>query len=295
MQVRQIPINKNRMETTLHGSFEFPLAVYETTPSRNVMGFVDWHWHDELQFCAVTRGAVKFFVEEKRFITWAGQGIFIGGGRLHAARPSGGPESAYLCLNFAPRLLASFPGSACGAKYVEPFLRDSSLGCVFLDPAETWQRRVIDGVKRVAELCAAREFGFELAVTAEASLMWFELLKRRSALVPVGNARGSRAVQAVFGFIAAHFAEPLTMERIAGAAALSVGECCRMFRRVTGETVFSYLRTYRLARAAELLKTTAAPLDRIAESCGLCSASYLIKLFRERMGTTPHRYRREGA
>ena len=45
MQLRQIPINRQGMETTSHGAYAFPLAVYETQLDRCALGFVDWHWH----------------------------------------------------------------------------------------------------------------------------------------------------------------------------------------------------------------------------------------------------------
>ena len=47
------------------------------------------------------------------------------------------------------------------------------------------------------------------------------------------------------------------MEDIAAAVSFSASECCRMFRRVTGETIFSYLNSYRLEQGAVLLRSTA--------------------------------------
>ena len=64
VQVLDIPIDQNQMETTSHGSFSFPLAVYESILSKNVLGFINWHWHEEIQFCFVTAGAISFFVNE---------------------------------------------------------------------------------------------------------------------------------------------------------------------------------------------------------------------------------------
>ena len=67
------------MEITAHGAYAFPLAVYETQLDRCALGFVDWHWHEELQLVRVARGVVKFRVDERRFTLSAGQGLFITG------------------------------------------------------------------------------------------------------------------------------------------------------------------------------------------------------------------------
>ena len=110
MQVYDIHQNKQRREETRHGSFALPLAVYTTVIRRNVLGFVNWHWHEELQFCLVTRGAVEFHVSETVLSLSPGQGIFINAGQLHMARDGDG-QGAYLCLDFHPRLIAGTAGA----------------------------------------------------------------------------------------------------------------------------------------------------------------------------------------
>ena len=111
MQVYDIHLNKQRREETRHGSFALPLAVYTTVIRRHVLGFVNWHWHEELQFCLVTRGAVEFHVSETVLSLSPGQGIFINAGQLHMARDGDG-QGAYLCLDFHPRLIAGTAGGA---------------------------------------------------------------------------------------------------------------------------------------------------------------------------------------
>ena len=111
MMVYDIHLKKQRREETRHGSFALPLAVYTTVIRRNVLGFVNWHWHEELQFCLVTRGAVEFHVSETVLSLSPGQGIFINAGQLHMARDGDG-QGAYLCLDFHPRLIAGTAGGA---------------------------------------------------------------------------------------------------------------------------------------------------------------------------------------
>ena len=41
MQITNIHIDRNRKETTKHGSFAFPLAVYCSVLSRTVLGFIN--------------------------------------------------------------------------------------------------------------------------------------------------------------------------------------------------------------------------------------------------------------
>ena len=86
MQVYNIPLDSTHMETTRHGTPDFPLAIYTTRINRNILGYIDWHWHTELQFCLVTEGIVDFYVNRSHFILSQGEGIFINTQQLHMAK-----------------------------------------------------------------------------------------------------------------------------------------------------------------------------------------------------------------
>ena len=58
MQVTNIPVDARNRESTRHGTHGFPMAVYNSILSRNVLGYTRLHWHEELQFCAVVQGTV---------------------------------------------------------------------------------------------------------------------------------------------------------------------------------------------------------------------------------------------
>ena len=293
MQITDIGIDKSGKETTRHGSFAFPLAVYSSVLSRNVLGFTNWHWHEELQFCRVTTGSVRFFVNEKQYLLNTGDGIFINGGYLHMAKPESRPDSAYVCLDANPRLLGGFPGSVFEEKYVAPFLRDQSLENVPLQNGEPWQSAVLDGIMDIYALSEEKKFGWEFEVCAVLSRMWLSLLANRPS--GAAGARQNRrqnndAVQAIFAYMDAHYGERVTVEAIAREVCFNPSECCRLFKKVTGETMFSYLRSYRLAKAAELLREGDMSVSQIAYETGFCGASYFIEAFKERFGATPLQY-----
>lgn len=87
MQVYNIKIDENKKEKTNHGIYEFPIQIYESFLEKNVLGFINWHWHEEMQFCLVTKGEVDFYVLENKYTLEKGQGIFINSGFLHMAKP----------------------------------------------------------------------------------------------------------------------------------------------------------------------------------------------------------------
>lgn len=295
MQVYDIPIDHNNQETTLHGSFGFPVAVYHSIMSRNVLGFTNWHWHREMQFCVVTTGSIEFAVGQHRRRLHQGQGIFINSGFLHMAKPAGDPDSAYLCLDFHPKLLRFFNGSILEQNYVLPYLNLPAFASVLLNETEPWQRYVLKTVQNICLLTREQPFGYEYECVLLLGKIWLELIRNHSVpadRASVRNSRENHRLQTILDYIHTHYEETFTVRDVAAQAALSASECCRFFKKMTGETIFSYVQMFRLSKGIEQLCGTDASISEIAYDIGFGSSSYFIEVFRKYMHTTPLQYRK---
>lgn len=295
MQVYDIPIDHNNRETTLHGTFEFPVAVYHSVMSRNVLGFTNWHWHKEMQFCIVTAGSIEFAVGQHRCRLNQRQGIFINSGFLHMAKPAGDPDSAYLCLDFHPKLLRFFDSSILEQNYVLPYLNLPAFAFVLLDEAESWQRCVLKAIQNISRLTDEQPFAYEYECALLLGKIWLKLIRNHSfpdGRVSVRKTQENQRLQTILDYIHTHYEETFTVRDVAAQAALSASECCRFFKKMTGETIFSYVQMFRLSKRIEQLRSTDASVSEIAYNIGFGSSSYFIEVFRKYMHTTPLRYRK---
>lgn len=111
MQLENIPIDSKLHELSVHGTYEFPFAVYHDQLDKNLIGFVNLHWHEEIQFSYVEKGEIEFIVDNKSYILNEHQCLFINSERLHMARPVSRPDSTFICINIHPRFFSSFSGS----------------------------------------------------------------------------------------------------------------------------------------------------------------------------------------
>lgn len=291
MQITDIPIDPRGMEITRHGSPDFPLAVYRSVLSRNVLGFIDWHWHEELQFCLVTAGAVLFSVSGSQYRLDTGDGIFVNSGYLHMARPLN-EESTYLCVDAHPTLLRLFHGSAMDKRYVEPWLQNAALTHMPLCASIPWQQEILAGVTELETLHTQAAFGYEYAVCAKLAEAWLCLLSHSGALPRQGSLQRNAATQRILLYLHSHFREEISLEDIAQEVSFSRNECCRLFKSVTGETIFAHLQRCRLEHALRLLRQSELSVSDIAAECGFGSVSHFIALFRRELGTTPLQYRK---
>lgn len=104
-------------------------------------------------------------------------------------------------------------------------------------------------------------------------------------------AEGQQELLTVLQFIDKHLDEALSNQRLAEIAGASESRFIRRFRDATGRTPGRYVQDRRVHRAAELLVSTGQTIDQIADSCGFANRYYFTRVFTQRMGCPPARYR----
>lgn len=93
-------------------------------------------------------------------------------------------------------------------------------------------------------------------------------------------------------FISANLDRDPALEEIAQAANFSAFHFHRIFKAVTGETVFGFLRRLRLEWAANrLLGQPQEDITTVAMECGFSSSQNFAKAFRARFGASPTEFR----
>lgn len=201
MQIFDIPINSKRMETTRIGTFDFPLAVHENDLKKNVLGFVNWHWHYEFQLTYVVRGTISVFFNQQTIDLHEGQGIYINPEVLHMIRDRYDSDAMFISLDVSPKLLTSFPNSVFERSYVKPVFCSSAADAVILDPGVFWQKKILDEAMSIEQDYKSRSFGWELAVSSAFTLSgksWSAICMRvlRSMMLPLQMEHGCAATSA---------------------------------------------------------------------------------------------------
>src|SRR5699024_9826403 len=108
---------------------------------------------------------------------------------------------------------------------------------------------------------------------------------------PSRNQAEIRRVRQMLTFIQGHYTQPLRVEDIAASVFISRRECMRAFQNVLGISPIQYVLQLRVRKAKELSLETGLSLGEICAACGFQGQSYFTKVFRERTGTTPGKFR----
>lgn len=111
------------------------------------------------------------------------------------------------------------------------------------------------------------------------------------------GARGAAAdpglgmMQAVRSWVHANACEDITVAKVARRFHYSPSYLTSLYKRVFGVGIAEQVTEYRIDRARELLSSTASPVADIAREVGYDDPKYFMRVFRQRTGLTPGRYR----
>ncbi len=146
------------------------------------------------------------------------------------------------------------------------------------------------GLVAAAEIAAGEPEGLEeIALRLAGAVASLLSDEKRGAETP--SARDQRRITRALRHIEAHCEEPLSLDTLAGQAAMSPYHFLRTFRALVGMTPHQYVLRTRLHRAALLLRRTDQPVAGIAFDCGFGDLSTFNRRFRRVMGASPREYR----
>ncbi|GAB0170896.1 AraC family transcriptional regulator [Lysinibacillus sp. CTST325] len=290
MALTHIKIAKDLQELTLHGTKEFPVALYETVLRLDSLDFLPLHWHKEIQFVYVKSGRVEYRVGADVFVLEEGEGLFVNASGLHEAKPFQIERATIFCINVDPLLLGGHKNSIFATKYVLPYITNNRLPYVKLSG------QLAQKVEFVAKLLQEQAVFYELQVWRELLVMWETILSQsmltEEILDPAIIVQHERA-KGMLDYIHAHYQEKISLENLAAHVFLSREECSRFFKKMVGMTPFTYLLHYRLRKSMELLRDSEESITTIATTTGFSTVSYYIEKFKKYTGYSPHVYRKQ--
>jgi AraC-like DNA-binding protein len=164
------------------------------------------------------------------------------------------------------------------------------------EPASAMLRELLRA--GVRESAAARP-GAESLLAKLSELMFVEALRRYVGDLPPGGRgwlAGVRDLHVGRALAAMHGdpARAWTVEELARASALSRSALAERFAELVGEPPIQYLMRWRLALAAQALRSGAEPMARVAERSGYESVAAFSRAFKREFGVPPAAWRDAG-
>lgn len=248
----------------------------------------DWHFHDEFELLWVQEKEKTYFVGEREYRLAPDDIIFVNERVPHKTQtPEGG---ACFLLQFNATVAGENPNIRSLMRFVNRANRDvfvfesgTEIHALLLAHMQTLMRENAEQKKSYASFIKAAVYGI-LAVLYRYEIINdpenFFVTEKTQRLFPV------------LDYVNEHYAERITIAEMSKLLNLDRSYFCRFFKGAVNVSFMEYLYFVRLITAEKLLVSTDKTISEIAYETGFPSASYFTKVFRERKGCTPKRYKK---
>lgn len=280
----QIRVRQDQMEEVEGMSSQYPYAYHHVDLSKTL---IPWHWHEALEFNFVAQGRVKVSTAGKSLTFRQGEGFFINSNVLATMTAE---EGCILDSHlFHPVLLSGHFNSVFETKYLHPITQNRQIEVVAFRERTT----ILEKLRQLSALQKKEHVEFQTRnLLSELWLLLLEEVRKLEVSATGSDLRNRDRILTMLSFIQENYTQKLTLEDIAGAAAVSTRECLRCFRTSIGQSPTDYLISYRVEAARRLLESTRLPVTEVALRTGWGSSAYFGKIFRRITGRTPAEYRK---
>lgn len=229
------------------------------------------HYHELYEIYFITEGTCDYFIDNRAYHLQAGDLALIPSGVIHNTLYHNAGHTRML-INCAERYI---PASARPNTYL------------YRNPAMTEQINSI--FETIAQEYAHPDRLSEDAILCHLKLLFFLLVRHPNTYA---EDVGSSAITRATAYLQEHFAEEISLSKMASLAAVSPEHFSRLFKKETGFGFREYLNLLRLQKAEQLLKQSGSgTVAEIAAECGFADSNYFSYRFKKMYGVSPKKMR----
>jgi AraC-like DNA-binding protein len=256
----------------------------------NTIGFHS-HLHHEIYY--FNGGTCNYLIGDKLYELAPGDLILMHGMTLHSPRV--GPEGIYkrTTIHFDPDYVQGLAGPSFGLNLLQPFqeLRNHRLRLAGKEREEMEQLLL-----RLLSLEALKETNAYRRLQAaflELLLVIYGLCEQPMEALSEVVSDKTMHVQNMISFLEKNYMEDLHLEQLEDALHLSKYYLSKIFKEVTGVTIFDFLYQRRINQAKIwLLVDKKLSITDIGYQAGFKHPSHFSRMFKGLVGSTPEQYRR---
>ncbi|WP_446899196.1 helix-turn-helix domain-containing protein [Clostridium sp. LBM24168] len=100
-------------------------------------------------------------------------------------------------------------------------------------------------------------------------------------------------VKKIKNYLTINLSEKITLDELSAQFKIPLTTMKLVFKEMYGDSIYSFIRTYKMQKAVELLKSTGRGINEIAACLGYSNASKFSKAFKKVIGINPSIYRKD--
>lgn len=151
---------------------------------------------------------------------------------------------------------------------------------------------IMESILRIESTAGIQRLPIPALADKKAAMSFLRAYRKHAAMEAKRGIDTTEArMLVVADFVNTHFSEPIHVEDMGTLVNLSRSYLSNCFKKSLGITLNDFLRRKRVREAAELIRSTAQPLQQIANQVGYENYRHFKEVFREQMGSSPQQFR----
>lgn len=102
-----------------------------------------------------------------------------------------------------------------------------------------------------------------------------------------------REIITIIEYLNRHISEKVTLEMISEHVNMNGSYLCRIFKKETNQSIFSYLTDLRIDKATNILKSKDSTIKELAAMVGIEDQFYFNRVFKKKLGISPTEFRKK--
>ena len=278
----ETPFTVNGIKSSIHCLYQTAVRTHNTTPKV-------YHYHDYMEILYATVCDTVIWVNGEPHPFKSGDLAVITPKEPHAFTFNA--SSNYICLKFAPEILATDNGSIFQFQYVFPMFSKDLKKRVF--HAEELDGADVKGLtEEIMTEWESENTARELIIRANIMKIFTLILRlwEKDSLFSF-DSKPSDTMQKALVYISEKRA-CVTEEEVASMCSLSPNYFSRTFKNTIGKNFKDYICSLKLQNARNMLVTSDKNITEIAYETGFSSTSHFISSFKKEFGLTPKQFQK---
>lgn len=125
------------------------------------------------------------------------------------------------------------------------------------------------------------------------NLLLLHLIRNKNKFAVKGTNITNPSIDRLIRYVNQNYSNPITLKELSQSLHLTPNYISKLFSENTGMGFKEYLTGVRIKNARDMLLESDAPISEIANNCGFADSNYFSMAFKNVIGTSPRRYRKE--
>lgn len=255
------------------------------SPVKNSDIFVPAHWHQHLEVLYLTEGKMTAYINETSYELLPSDILIINPQDIHYTHAFEGCH--YYLLQIPSIHLERISTDWKLLHFSEYHPHNTSPDSLNFQLNEIFREFI--------NLDCKRDKGWHLLFFTRLYYFLYLLYTKGSSFLSVQSKnrteRDFLRIQQSMQYVRKHYRKQISLSEIAMQLSVTPEYFCRLFKKYTGQTFFTYVSQVRLLRFYQELIQTDESITFLLEKNGITNYKQFMRMFKETYGTTPHRLR----